>query len=426
MARPGESGRHRLTGPEPDDSPRWPEHDEADEVPAPRWAPGVGAERTVPRLRPAPAPRPAESTAVLEPVVLGPPGPTWSGGTRYARAVDVRDPRGDGDDYDDPDGYDDGFGAVGAVAGASGFDEFEGEFQDEPEEWFDDDSDADDADDTDGAEDEDDEDTVILPLPLLLVPQVPALVESPATGLAKFDLGTIPASVTPPRSWRRAAWFAVGAAVLVVVGLSVAAVALMGTPRDPLRVDALPALPSGEPQLPTTWQDHPAVSTSSTSSAPSSAPSATSTTAAPPAQASEVPSAPAQAPTAGGPSSAPTPSSAPPRTTVSTPVLLAAPADPQALGDRTEQYFHSVVADPAAAYELTTGSMRQAGQGAIEQRYADVRRVEVTAITIDPSRATTRAALRVVGTDGSVQDLDRELVFTSGDDPMITSERPVS
>src|SRR5882672_1887560 len=55
--------------------------------------------------------------------------------------------------------------------------------------------------------------------------------ETPPTGLRKFNLGTIPASVTPPRTWRRAAAFAIGTAVLVVLGLGLAAFTLVGNPR---------------------------------------------------------------------------------------------------------------------------------------------------------------------------------------------------
>src|SRR5437867_283497 len=50
--------------------------------------------------------------------------------------------------------------------------------------------------------------------------------ELPTTGLRTFNLGTIPASVTPPRTWRRAAAFAVGTAMLVLLGLGYAAVTL--------------------------------------------------------------------------------------------------------------------------------------------------------------------------------------------------------
>src|SRR5262245_59548443 len=55
-----------------------------------------------------------------------------------------------------------------------------------------------------------------------------AVPETPATGLRTFDLGNVPASVTPPRSWRRAAWFAVGTSAAVVLGLIVVAVGPVG------------------------------------------------------------------------------------------------------------------------------------------------------------------------------------------------------
>jgi hypothetical protein len=59
--------------------------------------------------------------------------------------------------------------------------------------------------------------------------------ETPPTGLRKFNLGTIPASVTPPGTWRRAAWFAVGTAVFVVLALGFAAFRLVGPPPDARR-----------------------------------------------------------------------------------------------------------------------------------------------------------------------------------------------
>src|SRR5439155_20385490 len=68
--------------------------------------------------------------------------------------------------------------------------------------------------------------------------------ETPPTGLRKFNLGTIPASVTPPGTWRRAAWFAVGTAVFVVLALGFAAFRLVGNPRRTQVIDALPGPPS--------------------------------------------------------------------------------------------------------------------------------------------------------------------------------------
>ncbi|WP_156757842.1 hypothetical protein [Actinokineospora pegani] len=280
-------------------------------------------------------------------------------------------------------------------------------------------------------------DTLVLPTPVLLVPDEPAGRRTP-TGLAKFDLGHVPASVTAPRSWRRAAWFSVGASALVVAGMAWAAVALMSAPREPGRVDALPGLPSGVPLVvPNTT--NPPGQISRPRSERSTAPSTTGQASAPPAPSPSGTADGAPVPTGSRPAdpTAPTGSAgptattsarpaAPTRTTVHSPVLLAQETDAQAMGDRTEQYFRQVAENPAAAYELTSGSMRRAGPQAIEARYAAVERVDVQSMVIDPARGTTTATLRVTGEDGSVSTVDRRLTFTSGADPKITSERPGS
>jgi hypothetical protein len=62
--------------------------------------------------------------------------------------------------------------------------------------------------------------------------------------LAGISLHT-PVSVTPPSSWRKAAWFIVGAASIVLVVLVFAAMRLAG-PEDRIgRIDAFPGLPTG-------------------------------------------------------------------------------------------------------------------------------------------------------------------------------------
>ncbi|WP_424189701.1 hypothetical protein ACOBQX_13595 [Actinokineospora sp. G85] len=288
-------------------------------------------------------------------------------------------------------------------------------------------------------------DTLVLPTPVLLVPDEPAGRRTP-TGLAKFDLGHVPASVTAPRSWRRAAWFSVGASVLVVLGMAWAAVALMSAPREPGRVDALPGLPSGVPlvvpdttdQLGRTTRPRLERSTApstagSASPSPAPAPRASGTDDGSPAPTGTRPAGPTDPTRSAAPGRPADPAdttsarpAAPTRTTVHSPVLLAQETDADAMGDRTEQYFRQVAEDPAAAYELTSGSMRRAGPQAIEARYAAVERIDVTNMVIDPGRGTTTATLRVTGEDGSVSTVDRKLTFTSGADPKITSERPGS
>ncbi len=62
--------------------------------------------------------------------------------------------------------------------------------------------------------------------------------------LQKFDLGMVPASVTPPRTWRRAGWFAVLSSVATLGGIVLATVAL--APKEPLHHTAeVPHMPRG-------------------------------------------------------------------------------------------------------------------------------------------------------------------------------------
>ncbi|HEV2779934.1 MAG TPA: hypothetical protein VGX25_11105 [Actinophytocola sp.] len=252
--------------------------------------------------------------------------------------------------------------------------------------------------------------------------------DTPPTGLRKFDLGTIPASVTPPRTWRRAAWFAVGTSASVVLALGYAAFTLVGNPLRSTTIDALPGQPSQQLLI----SDLPADALTEeppTSTSPSG-PTTSSTTSNPArprevadrVQPHPVPGQPARPAQPGPPAPAsvrPT-TTAPPRSTVDAAPL--AQTDPDKLGDRTEAYYAHVLTDPEAAYRLTAGRMRAEGPEGIEARYADVERIEVKKITIDPNWSNTRSVLLVVRKDGSTMTIERELTFTTGNDPKITSD----
>ena len=246
----------------------------------------------------------------------------------------------------------------------------------------------------------------------------------PLTGLRKFDLGTIPASVTPPSTWRSAAWFAVAASVAVVVGLAFAAFALVGKPNDWKTIDALPGEPTKSlviVPLPgdSATEDPDSSSRTTTSTSPDRS---TSTS--------------ADGGTQSGPGVTPTPTSGPPpstgtsttrpttsptRTTVGTYLQV---ADPMKMGDRTELYFAKVTDDPAGAYALTTGQMRSEGKESIEQRYSDVSDVQVKEMTIDPQSSTTTSTIEVTRKDGTKTTEHRELSFSPGSDPKIADEAP--
>lgn len=262
-----------------------------------------------------------------------------------------------------------------------------------------------------------------------------ALPETPATGLRKFDLGTVPASVTPPRSWRKAAWFAVGTSAAVALGLTIATAELMSRPvSDGSLIDALPAYPTG----PLTLADLPHEAT--TSDAPStgrpprsSDKPRTSETAPPPAQdspprdtvigstTSEESVAPTEPPSEDSTTTTPpTTPREPVRHTVGPAPVT--PTDPAKMGDRTEEYFRLVTSDPAAAHAMTTGGMAREGAEGIEARYGGVERVEVQEITIDRNEAITTSKVKVVHEDGTETIEHRQLTFTWGGDPKITAE----
>lgn len=264
-------------------------------------------------------------------------------------------------------------------------------------------------------------------------PVVYALPETAATGLRTFDLGTVPASVTPPRTWRKAAWFAVGTSAAVVLGLTVATTELMGRQVDDgALIDALPAYPSGPlslPQLPheASSSDVPDTGRPTTSRTRPSASAATP----PPSQDSpprdtvtgsttgEESAVPAE-PTSEDPTTTSTTPSVPTRTTVGDAPVPA--TNPQKMGDVTEQYFQLVTSDPAAAHAMTTGGMAREGAEGIEARYGGIQRVEVQDITIDRGQAITTSRVKVVHEDGTETVEQRQLTFTWGGDPKITAD----
>ena len=263
-----------------------------------------------------------------------------------------------------------------------------------------------------------------------------AIPEIPATGLRTFDLGTVPASVTPPRSWRKAAWFAVGTSAAVVLGLAFATAEFMGRPVDDgALIDALPAYPTG----PLTLAELP-LEDDATSGPPSTDRPTTSrkpSTSATPSSSSAGDENPPRDTVIGGTSGDETvsPTEPPSEDTTTTPPTTPAepmrttvgpapvtPTDPQKMGDRTEQYFALVTSDPAAAHELTTGGMAREGETGIEARYGEVERIEVQDITIDRNQAVTTSRVKVIHEDGTTTVEERRLTFTWGGDPKITND----
>jgi len=260
-----------------------------------------------------------------------------------------------------------------------------------------------------------------------------ASLDTPPSGLRKFDLGTVPASVTPPRSWRKAAWFAVGTSAAVVLGLAAATVEFMGHPADGPVIDALPAYPTGPltleklpidettslPGRPTTRPDTSRPNTVRHSDAPPTAQPSTADPGTTPPTGS--PTAPGTGTGSTTPGTQTTPAR-PTRTTVGVGPAPVTPTNPQAMGDRTEAYFRAVTEDPAAANAMTSGGLAREGAKGIESRYAGVERVEVQQITIDRNQSVTTSTVKVIREDGSESIEQRRLTFTWSGDPKITED----
>lgn len=259
----------------------------------------------------------------------------------------------------------------------------------------------------------------------------------PTDGLGTFDLGSVPASVTPPKSWRKAAWFASLSSGGVVVALLFAGSLLVESPnQSPLHLSA-PGYRGGQPLMSGEEQAGPPGQYGSGAAAPTSDPRATR-----PAghqqqfsgdPTSDTPSATGVGSPADPTASAARPTSAdswrpaipqvstkpqkPPITSApmqSQPVRFWPQMDPQAMGRNSQAFLNTVPADPAAAAELTTGKLHDQGPQALAQRYADVAYFEVKNVYIDQDQGYTINTVEVTHDDGTKSVEQQTLTFGDG------------
>ncbi|MFI9814861.1 hypothetical protein [Saccharothrix variisporea] len=232
-------------------------------------------------------------------------------------------------------------------------------------------------------------------------------------GLGTFNIGLVPASVTPPRTWKRAAWFAVLSSAGVLVGLVVAAIKLVGagSPTDRLGMPGYPtsapivtgfgtSTPSSAPPVPGKRGERPEalVAPEHTAEASRTAVSGTSVV-----------------PTSSAPSTSPTVTTVPGD---GKPVV-----DSVAVAARTERFYEQAVANAATALEMVTDTFEADAKALLEGHFGQVSAIEVTEISVDPARGVTISTLHVKNKDGSTTTEKRQLVFTTNGDPLIDAER---
>ncbi|MFB9907148.1 hypothetical protein [Allokutzneria oryzae] len=250
-------------------------------------------------------------------------------------------------------------------------------------------------------------------------------------GLRKLDLGMVPASVTPPPTWKRAAWFSGLSSAIVLVVLVTVAVTLVG-PKDVIdRINALPAYPS-ELMLATTTTT-PARQTETSGRA---AVRPTGTQDATGGDAEGVGGSGGPRRTAGRSPENNTSASSTPTTTSSmtTPPVTTVPSfgpeliPVRQLTESTVKFFSTVSSDVQQAFEsLTSPELKKEGLPSFEKRFTKLEdTVEFKAMRVDPVRGVTTSVIEIKDKDGTVVVQERELRFLPNAAPLVDAERLVS
>ncbi|WP_086820943.1 hypothetical protein [Allokutzneria sp. NRRL B-24872] len=248
-------------------------------------------------------------------------------------------------------------------------------------------------------------------------------------GLRKLDLGMVPASVTPPATWKRAAWFAGLSSATVLVVLVTAAVTLVG-PKDVFdRINALPAYPS-ELMLATTTTSTPAKAEQGARSGgrPSGAQGAVGQ------EGSGSGGGPRR--TTGSSAETTSPGTGTPSTTSSmtTPPVTTIPSfGPELipvsqLTESTVRFFSAVANDVEKAFaDLASPELKKEGLPTFQKRFGSLEdRLEFKGIRVDPARGVTTSVLEIKEKDGRIVVQERELRFVPTAAPLVDAERLVS
>lgn len=257
--------------------------------------------------------------------------------------------------------------------------------------------------------------------------------------LGELDLVITPVSVTPPRTWRHAAWFAVAASCVVLIVLAFAASSLTG-PGGPLdRIDAFPGLPTGglltaqppgsaaqsqQPVQP--QQDH---SQTALAEGPTGASIGTAPGNGQPAAAGDGNSdggRPGHVGTAVPPPGVPGGQSVPPAPTVTVaPSAGRPPATPADLVETTRTFYEHLPADLHGAWAMVGPRVKAQGFEAFRQQWADIVLVRLQRVVVDPDASSVLATVQVVAKDGSEQIRQFQLLFHKSSSLLIDEIHPV-
>lgn len=252
------------------------------------------------------------------------------------------------------------------------------------------------------------------------------------SGLENFDLGFVPASVTPPTTWRKAAWFAALSSSGVVVALTVAGSVLVNQPEQYHSLDGWPDRNDRTPMLPGegyTEEKDPASDTASSTSPrnDTSHPdeshggnhtAGVQTTASQPSTSVTGAEAPQQ--TSGPPtSSSPETSSSEPQKPSATPastsqvigLLSLSDHDAEDLSEDSQDYFNTVTEDFESAFDMTNGELADEGSAGLRNKYSGIAYFEVQHVVIDSSEGITINTVEVTHQDGTKTEQTRTLAF---------------
>lgn len=224
------------------------------------------------------------------------------------------------------------------------------------------------------------------------------LIDTAPAGLHTFDLGTVPASVTPPRTWRRAAWFTIAASAAALIALVSVTSLLVSPAQVTNRINALPSLPDGT--APSFEPTHP----------PSGGPAVAS----PVARASA-----AVNPPDGLAGPVDGPADVDPPTLRTVPGNGPTAVNPNKLADLTSAFFADVTSDVTAAASLVVNAVRDHMMAIVARKYGDVSSIQVKSISLDPRTGVTVSSLQLIHQDGTVSSVQQTLHFTLGDNPKI-------